>query len=59
VSGTATYDVQGVGQHFSGTLSLPTSGLQKLVGLSGTAPFTCSASGLTFTLKPLKVIARK
>jgi hypothetical protein len=59
VSGTATYDVQGAGQHFSGTLSLPSSGVQKLVGLSGTAPFSCSASALTFTLNPLKVSAKK
>jgi hypothetical protein len=59
LSGTATYDVQGAGQHLSGTLSLPSSGLQKLVGLSGTAPFACSATGLTFTLKPLTVHAKK
>jgi hypothetical protein len=59
VSGTATYDVQGAGQHFSGTFSLPSSGVEKLVGLSGTAPFTCSPSALTFVLKPLMVGAHK
>jgi hypothetical protein len=59
VSGTATYNVQGAGQQFSGTLSLPASGVQKLVGLSGTAPFACSSSLLTFTLQPLVVGAHK
>ena len=59
VSGTATYDVQAGGQDLAGTLSLPASGVQKLVGLSGTAPFSCSSTALTFTLNPLKVAADK
>ena len=59
VSGTATYDVQAAGHDFSGTVSLPSSGVQKLVGLSGTAPFSCSPSALTFVLKPLIVGAHK
>jgi hypothetical protein len=59
VSGSATYDVQSGAQHFSGSLSLPSSGMQKLVGLSGTAPFSCGPSALTFTLNPFKVSAKK
>jgi hypothetical protein len=59
LSGTATYDIQGAGQHVSGTLSLPSSGVQKLVGLSGTASFSCSSSALSFVLKPLVVGAHK
>jgi hypothetical protein len=59
VSATATYDVQGAGQHFSGSFSVPSTGLEKLVGLSGIAPFSCSATGLTFTLKPVTVHAGK
>jgi hypothetical protein len=59
LTGTATYDIQGGGQDFSGTLSLPTSGVQKLVGLSGTAQFSCSSSALNFTLAPMKVAADK
>jgi hypothetical protein len=57
VTGSATYNVNLFGQTFSGTLSLPTSGLQNLVGLSGTAAYTCSSSALNFTLKPMQVQA--
>jgi hypothetical protein len=57
VMGTVTYDVNVLGHDFSGTLTLPSSGMQNLVGLSGTAPYSCSSSGLTFTLKPMKVEA--
>jgi hypothetical protein len=59
LSGTATYDIQGAGHDFTGTLSLPSSGVQKLVGLSGAAPYSCSSSALSFTLKPLHVEAQK
>ena len=49
LSGSATYDVTIFGSHVTGTLSLPTSGLQKLYGLTGTASYTCSTSGLALT----------
>jgi hypothetical protein len=58
--GTATFDVQTPsGMTFSGSFSLPSSGLQKLVGLSGTASFGCSATALTFTLPPMTIGAHK
>src|SRR4051812_19071956 len=46
VSGTADYDVTIFGHHVTGTTSLPTSGLQKLYGLSATANYSCDSSGL-------------
>jgi hypothetical protein len=49
ITGSAAYDLTIFGSHVTGTLSLPTSGLQKLYGLSGTATDTCSSSGLTLT----------
>jgi hypothetical protein len=59
-SGTAMFNVQTPDGHtFSGTFSLPSSGLQRLVGLSGTAPFACTSSSLTFMLQPMTVSAHK
>jgi hypothetical protein len=59
ISGTATYAIQGAGQQFSGSVSLPSSGMQKLVGLSGTGMFACTSSSLSFSLKPMVVGAHK
>jgi len=59
-SGTATFNVQTPsGQTFSGSFSLPSSGLQSLVGLSGTASFACSSTALTFSLAPMTIGANK
>jgi hypothetical protein len=49
LSGSAAYDVTAFGVHLTGTLSLPTSGLQKLYGLTGSADVSCSASALSLT----------
>ena len=46
LSGSAAYDVTAFGNHYTGTLSLPTSGLQKLYGFTGSATASCSAGGL-------------
>ena len=47
VTGTATYDATISGNHVSGTVPLPTSGLQKLYSLSATATYGCDSNGLT------------
>ncbi len=47
VTGSVAYSVTFAGQTYSGTLSLPTSGLQQLYGLTGTANYTCGSSGLS------------
>ncbi|HWS44997.1 MAG TPA: hypothetical protein VN636_03980 [Acidimicrobiia bacterium] len=49
LTGTADYTISALGHDFSGSLSLPASGLEKLYGLSGTATQACGASGLTLT----------
>jgi hypothetical protein len=46
ISGSAAYDVTAFGNHYTGTLSLPSSGLQKLYGFTGSATATCGATGL-------------
>jgi hypothetical protein len=58
VTGTVSYNATLFGQNFSGTIDLANSGLQKLVGLSGTADYTCSSSGLSFSLPPITVHAK-
>jgi hypothetical protein len=55
ISGTADYNVTAFGHNFTGSLSLPTSGLQKLYGLSGTANYTCNTSGLSLTFTSFTV----
>jgi hypothetical protein len=57
VTGTVSYNATLFGQNFSGSIDLANSGLQKLVGLSGSANYTCSSSGLSFTLPPISVHA--
>jgi hypothetical protein len=58
LSGTAAYDVNLLGYHLAGTLSLPSSGgLEGLVGLHGRANYTCAPDALAFTLPPLTVHA--
>jgi hypothetical protein len=58
LSGTAAYDVNLLGYHLAGSMSLPSSGgLEGLVGLHGTADYTCSPDALAFTLAPLTVHA--
>jgi len=58
LAGTAAYDVNLLGYHLAGTLSLPSSGgLEGLVGLHGTANYTCAPDALAFTLPPLSVHA--
>jgi hypothetical protein len=57
ISGTVAYDITVGGRHFTGTLSLPVSGLQKLYGMSGTASYTCTASGLSISLKGMSLHA--
>jgi len=47
ISGTADYDFTVFGFHVTGSLALPSSGLQKLYGLTGTANDTCSSGGLS------------
>ena len=46
LSGSATYDITAFGSNFSGTVTLPASGLSKLYGLSQTANYSCSSDGL-------------
>jgi hypothetical protein len=59
VTGTVGYNATIFGQNFSGSIDLASSGLQKLVGLSGSADYTCSpTSGLSFTLPPISVHAK-
>lgn len=58
VTGTVSYNATLFGQTFSGSIDLANSGLQKLVGLSGSADYTCSSSGLSFTLPPISVHAK-
>jgi len=58
VSGSAAYDITVFGVHKTGTLSLPTSGLQKLYGLKGVAAESCSASGLVLTFPSFSMHAR-
>jgi len=57
VSGSADYDVTVFGFHATGTLSLPTSGLQQLYGLSGTANDTCSSTGLSLDFPSFRMHA--
>jgi hypothetical protein len=58
LSGTAAYDVNLLGYHLAGSMSLPSSGgLEGLVGLHGTANYTCTPDALAFTLAPLTVHA--
>lgn len=49
LSGSVAYDVTAFDTHLTGTLSLPTSGLEKLYGLTGSAVVACGANGLTLT----------
>ena len=49
LSGSAAYDITVFGFHATGTLSLPTSGLQKLYGLTGSPSYTCGSTGLALT----------
>lgn len=58
LSGSADYDVSVFGFHATGTLSLPTSGLQKLYGLSGTANDTCSSTGLSLDFPSFQMHAK-
>jgi hypothetical protein len=59
-SGSATYNVQTPsGQTFSGTFSLPSSGLQGLVGLSGAATFGCAPTALTLVAPIVTMGAQK
>jgi hypothetical protein len=53
VSGTLAYNVNIFGAPFTGSLSLPSSGLEGLVGLHGSANYTCDSSALTFSLPPI------
>ena len=57
VTGTVGYNATIFGQNFSGSIDLANSGLQNLVGLSGSADYTCSSTGLSFTLPPISVHA--
>ena len=51
VSGTVDYNVTVAGQNFTGSLALPTSGLQRLYGLSGNAYSSCDVNGLSLTFR--------
>ena len=57
VSGTAAYDVNVMGQNFTGSLSLSTSGLQKLYGLTGNAVSSCDTNGLSLSFKSFSMHA--
>ena len=58
LSGSADYDITVFGFHATGSLSLPTSGLQQLYGLSGTANDTCSTSGLSLAFPSFHMHAK-
>ncbi len=58
LSGSADYDITAFGFTATGTLSLPTSGLEKLYGLTGTAADTCNANGLTLTFPSFSMHAK-
>jgi len=49
LSGSATYDITAFGSHFTGTVTLPASGLSKLYGLSQTAKYTCGSDELSLS----------
>ena len=58
VTGSAAYDVTVFGNHYTGTLSLPTSGLQKLYAYTGSATALCGASGLSLGFPSFSMHAR-
>ena len=49
LSGSATYGVTVFGSHFTGTMTLPASGLSNLYGLSQTAKYTCGSGELSLS----------
>ena len=55
VTGSATYTISAFGAHFSGTASLPSSGLSHLYGLSGTANYTCNSGDLSLGFPSFKM----
>ena len=58
ISGQVTYDVTAFGSEFTGTVALPSSGLDELYGLSGPANYACSSASLSLRFHSFRMHAR-
>ncbi len=58
LTGSVTYDINAFGSEYTGTVTLPSSGLSKLYGLKGRAKDSCSSSRLSLRFHSFKMHGR-
>ena len=58
MTGSVGYDISAFGSEFTGTVTLPSSGLSTLYGLSGPAKYSCSSSRLSLGFHSFKMHGR-